>query len=36
MEYTYEVTKLKIEHMCFMLIFKVVSDPACCMEHLFC
>lgn len=35
-KYTYEVTKLKIEQVCFILIFKVVSDPACCMKHLFC
>jgi len=34
MEYTSEVTKLKIEQVCFVLIFKVVSDPACCMEHV--
>jgi len=36
MEYNYEVAKLKIEQVFFILIFKVVSEPACCMEHLFC
>ena len=35
MEYTYKVTKLKIERVFFILIFKVVSEPTCCMEHLF-